>query len=148
MTQVCEVMTRDVRTLAPTETLMKAAQTMDELDVGVIPVCDGDRLLGVVTDRDIVVRGVAAGCMVDQATLREVMSEPAHWCYDDDAVEDAARTMGEHQLRRVPVIDHDRRLVGIVALADLATRGQAMSAGDALEAVSQGTAPASSPAAR
>jgi CBS domain-containing protein len=141
MTQVSEVMTRDVRTLPPTATLQNAAKAMDELDVGAIPVCDGDRLLGVVTDRDIVVRGVAAGCAVDQATLGEVMSESPRWCYEDDSVEDAARTMSEARVRRVPVVDRDRRLVGIVAMADLAAKGGDGAADQALRDVSQPARP-------
>src|SRR5690606_7335279 len=92
MTQVSEIMTRGVRTLAPGETVMKAAQAMKELDVGVIPVCDGRKLLGMVTDRDIVLRGVANGCVVDQAQLKDVMTADTQWCYEDQTLEEVSRT--------------------------------------------------------
>lgn len=138
MTQVSQIMTREVRTMAPNETVMKAAQAMKELDVGVIPVCDGRKLLGMVTDRDIVLRGVANGCVVDQAQLKDVMTADTQWCYEDQTLEEVSRTMRDSQIRRVPVVDHDKHLVGILSLGDIATRTRTEAeTGETLEEISK-----------
>ncbi len=138
MTQVSQIMTRGVRTLAPGETVMKAAQAMKELDVGVIPVCDGQKLVGVVTDRDIVLRGVASGCVVDQAQLKDVMTTDTQWCYEDQSLEEVSKTMRESQIRRLPVVDHQKHLVGILSLGDIATRTQTEAeTGETLEEISK-----------
>lgn len=120
MTSVSEVMTRDAATIAPTQTLREAAQMMDALNVGALPVCDGTRLIGMLTDRDIVVRAVSMGVRPDEP-IEGVVSGPANWCYEDDDISTVQNKMAEAQIRRVPVVDRDKRLVGIVALGDLAT---------------------------
>jgi len=122
MTQVSQVMTRGVRTMAPTDTIVQAAQAMEEMDVGVLPVCDGDRLLGMLTDRDITVRGIADGLHPDHACVSDIMSPQVETCTVDQDTEDAKRLMGPKQLRRLPVLDRTGRLVGIVSLGDLAVR--------------------------
>jgi CBS domain-containing protein len=121
MDQIADVMTRDVRVVAPRDTLQRAAQCMDELNVGAVPVCDGDKLIGMVTDRDLAVRAVAAAKPADTA-VEEVMSANVRWCYDDQPVDEVLDEMRDTQIRRVPVIDRDHRLVGIVSLGDLAER--------------------------
>ena len=123
MDQVADVMTRDVRVVEPTETVQRAAQLMDELNVGVIPVCEGRKLVGVLTDRDITVRGVAQGKAGDECTVAEVMSASVRSCYEDQEVDDVLDEMSDVQIRRLPVVDHHKHLVGIVSLGDLSERG-------------------------
>jgi CBS domain-containing protein len=139
MQTVSDVMTRGVRTLSPTDTLTAAAQAMQELDVGSIPVCDGVRLVGMVTDRDIVVRGVAQERV--NVSLQDVMSEGLLYCHEDDTVPSAMESMRRQQVRRLPVVDKDKRLVGIVTLGDVATKGDEDDAGDALRGISEPSEP-------
>lgn len=124
MQMVYEVMTRDVRFVAPQESLQRAAQLMDELNVGALPVCDGGRLVGMVTDRDITVRATAAGRVPSEAHVDEVMSTDVRWCFEDEPIDSVMQKMSDTQIRRVPVVSHDdqHKLVGIVALGDLITR--------------------------
>lgn len=132
--KVSECMTRDVRMTSPNESLRDAARTMAELDAGVLPVSEGDRLVGMITDRDIAVRGVAEGRGPD-AKVAQVMSREVMYCYDDEDSEAVLRNMGDIQLRRLPVLNRDKRLIGIVSLADLAARGQSARAGEALSGI-------------
>ena len=141
MTHVSDVMTRGVRTLGPNDTVMMAAQAMQELDVGVIPVCEGEQLLGVVTDRDIVVRGVAQGCPADGTRLDDIMSRDPQWCFDDQPLEEVLQQMRDAQIRRLPVVDHDEHLVGILSLGDVSVKGDELGAGHALEAISEPAEP-------
>jgi CBS domain-containing protein len=120
MTTVAEVMTRDVQTLAPDDTIRAAAQKMDELNVGVLPVCDGTKLVGMLTDRDIVVRAVSAGVGAGQP-IGDIVSAPVDWCYDSEDVSVVQHKMADRQIRRLPVVNADKRLVGIVSLGDVAT---------------------------
>jgi len=112
---------------------------MKDLDVGPLPVCDNDRLIGMLTDRDIVVRCVAEGRDPRSTKVRDAMTEGVTWCFEDDDVEDAAGRMKQDQIRRLVVLNQDKRLVGIVSLGDLAveTGGDEEVAGKTLEAVSQ-----------
>ncbi len=136
--KVKDVMTRGVECVAPDATLQDAARKMKDLDVGPLPVCDNDRLAGVVTDRDIAVRAVADGRDPKTTRVRDVMSSGVTWCFEDDDVKDAARLMREKQLRRLVVLDRDKRLAGIVSLGDLAVEtGDRRLAGKTLEKVSQ-----------
>jgi CBS domain-containing protein len=136
--QVKDVMTRGVECVPPDATLQDAARKMKDLDVGPLPVCDNDRLAGMVTDRDIAVRAVAEGRDPKTTHVRDVMSAGVTWCFEDDDIKDAARLMREKQLRRLVVLNRDKRLAGIVSLGDLAveTRDQRL-AGKTLEKVSQ-----------
>jgi CBS domain-containing protein len=126
MQQIQEIMTRDVMTVSPKETIRRAAQMMDELNVGAIPVCDGKNLVGMITDRDIVVRAIAVGSAPDSTYVGDVMSTDVRWCYDDQAVDEVMEEMRDVQIRRIPVMDHNtRNMVGIVSLGDLATKHSA-----------------------
>jgi CBS domain-containing protein len=116
-----EVMTRNPEVVQPTATLEEAARKMDRLDVGPLPVCDGDRLVGLVTDRDITVRATSAGKDPRSATVAEAMTKDLVYCFEDQDVNDAARMMEEKQIRRVPVLSREHRLVGIISLGDVAT---------------------------
>jgi CBS domain-containing protein len=111
---------------------------MKNLNVGVLPVCgDNDRLVGMITDRDIVVRAVAEGCDPRTITVKEVMSPDVLWCFEDQDVKEAAQLMRENQVRRLVVLNHDKRLVGIVSLGDLAVEtGDEKLSGSTLEQVS------------
>ena len=119
MKKISEVMTSEVQIVRPDDTLQDAAAMMAEQDVGALPVCDGSRLQGMITDRDIAVRAVANGRDAD-TPVREVMSEDVIWCSEDDGTQDVLERMGERQIRRIPVVDANRNLVGIVSLGDLA----------------------------
>jgi CBS domain-containing protein len=123
MTQVCDVMTRNPRTVSPEDTVERAAQCMDELNVGAVPVCDGDKLVGMITDRDIAVRAVAAGRQPDSTQVGEVMSASVRWCYEDQELDDVVDEMRDTQIRRVPVLSRqNNQLIGIVSLGDVADR--------------------------
>ena len=134
--EVCEVMTPDVVIASPDDTLQHAAEMMVDIDAGVLPVGEKDRLVGMLTDRDITVRAVAAGKSPADCKVREVMSPEIKYIYEDESLEDAARNMSELQIRRLPVLSRDKRLVGIVSLGDLALKKKA-TAGDALKGVSR-----------
>src|SRR4051795_7830085 len=135
--QLKDVMTREIEVISPEASIEEAARKMDALNVGPLPVCDGNRLVGMVTDRDITVRATAAGKDPRTARVREAMSTDVLYCFDDQDVSEAARLMESQQVRRLPVVDHSRRLVGIVSLGDLATatRDSRLS-GEVLERVS------------
>ena len=117
--QVSKLMTRDVQLITPTQTIRDAARMMLELDAGALPVQQDDRLVGMITDRDIAVRAVAEGKPPD-TPVRDVMSSEVLYCFDDQEIKDIARNMGEVKVRRLPVLNRDKRLVGIVSLGDLA----------------------------
>lgn len=129
-----EVMTRDVRIASPDDTLESAARLMADQDFGSLPVGEDDRLVGMLTDRDITIRAVAHGLKPRDCTVREIMSSEVKYVYDDDSVNAAAKVMGDLQLRRLPVLNRDKRLVGIVSLGDLALTTP-KSAGDALQSI-------------
>jgi len=140
--RVNEVMTRNAECIAPEATLQEAAERMKTLDVGSLPVCDNDRLIGVLTDRDITIRCVAEGHDPRTDHVSDVMTPTVHYCFEDNDVTDAAEVMREKQVRRLPVLNHDKRLVGIVALGDLAVEdGNELLAGHALEGISAPSSP-------
>ena len=134
--KVSEVMTRDVQTVRPDQPVQQAASFMLSADAGSIPVTDGDRLIGMITDRDITVRGVAKGYGPD-TPVRELMSDGIICAREDDDVEDVASRMSDAQVRRLPVIDSEERLCGIVSLGDLSRETDEDCAGQALEGVSE-----------
>jgi CBS domain-containing protein len=137
---VRDVMTRGVQVTQPHCTLREAAELMKVLDVGPLPVCDGDRLVGIVTDRDITVRAVAEGQDCWEGRVRDVMSTDIASCFEDDDVAVAARLMKDKQVRRLLVLNRAKRLVGIVALGDLAINSaDSQTTGETLQAVSQRT---------
>lgn len=128
--KVKECMTRDVQLIGPDATIADAARAMGENDCGAIPVASPDRLLGMITDRDICIRAVAQGRAPD-TPVREVMSKEVLYCYDDQTTDEVLDNMGDIQVRRLAVVDRNKRLVGIVALSDLAN-GSEKPAGQAL----------------
>jgi len=141
-TMVRDVMTRGVETAAPDSSIAEVARRMRDLDVGSLPVTDGNRLLGIVTDRDLSVRATAASKDPNSTRVREVMSPELAWVFDDEPADAAARVMRERQIRRLPVLDRSDRLVGVVALADLATDlGDDRLKGATLEDISQPSGP-------
>jgi CBS domain-containing protein len=145
--QVKEIMTRGCECISPDSTLQEAAQRMKTLDVGPLPVCSEDRLVGIVTDRDIVLRAVAEGHDPKTARVRDVMTPNITWCLEDQDVAEAARLMKNKQIRRLVVLNRDKRLVGILSLGDLAvdTRDERL-AGETLERISEPAKPRGTPA--
>jgi CBS domain-containing protein len=122
--KIRECMTPGVAVASPRQSIAEAARMMAQHDTGILPVGENDRLVGMITDRDIAVRAVANNKGPDTA-VRDVMStEQVMYCYEDDDVEDAAESMGEQQVRRLPVLNRDKRLVGIVSLGDIAKNKQ------------------------
>jgi CBS domain-containing protein len=136
-----DVMTRGVRAMQVDDSVQLAAQAMDELNVGSIPVCDEDRVVGIVTDRDIVVRGVAQGLSLDHAQLRQVMSTGIECAREDDPVDVVAARMERAQIRRLPVVDEQDHLLGIVSLGDIAVKYNVQHAGRALADISEPAQP-------
>jgi CBS domain-containing protein len=134
--RVSEAMTRDVYVANPDETIQQAAIAMAGLDAGVLPVGDDDRLIGMITDRDIAIRAVAGGKGPD-AKVRDVMTTDVKYCFDDQEIEDVTLNMGEIQVRRMPVVDRHKRLVGILSLGDVAVIDGDGVAGEALSLVSR-----------
>lgn len=137
MTTVADIMTRNVRTLAPTDTVRRAAQSMGELNVGSIPVCNGKKLVGMVTDRDITLRGVAEGLDAEKTLLSDIMSKDVKWCFEDQSLEEVMETMAASQIRRLPVVSRDKELVGILSLGDLATKTDNEEVASVLEDISE-----------
>ena len=128
-----------MQVVRPDESLRRAAQVMDELNVGSLPVCDRSGLVGMITDRDITVRATSAGLSAD-TRVRDVMTDHARWCTGEQTVQEAMAQMADVQIRRLPVVDADRQVVGIVSLGDLATRHQGHVAA-ALRRISDPSAP-------
>jgi CBS domain-containing protein len=122
--QVKDVMTKGAEVVRPDATLQEAASKMKSLDIGPLPVCDGDKVVGMLTDRDITVRATAEGLDPKQTRVREVMSKELITCLEDQDVKEAAELMQSKQIRRVPVLSRDKRLVGMLSLGDLAQRTQ------------------------
>ncbi|MEW6296415.1 MAG: CBS domain-containing protein [Thermodesulfobacteriota bacterium] len=140
--QLKEIMTQGVDVISPDATLQEAAAKMKTLDVGPLPVCDGDRLVGMLTDRDIAVRAVAEGRDPTTTPVREVMTPEVIYCFEDQSVEEAAKLMEEKQIRRLPILNRNKWLVGIVSLGDLAVgTGDQQLAGEVLEQVSEPAEP-------
>jgi CBS domain-containing protein len=121
--QLREIMTARAETVPPDATLSHVAKRMKELDVGSLPVCDGERLCGIITDRDIAIRAVADGRDPQRTHVRDAMTDDVCYCYDDQDFEEAASLMKQRQIRRLPVLNRDRRLVGIVSLGDVMLKG-------------------------
>jgi CBS domain-containing protein len=134
--KVDAAMTRDVRLVKPDQTIREAAQLMAEIDAGSLPVTDNDRLVGMITDRDIAIRAVAQGKSPD-TRIREVMSPGILYCFDDQELDEVAQNMGKNQVRRLPVINHNKRLVGILSLGDLSSKEDPKAVGRAVSRVSQ-----------
>jgi CBS domain-containing protein len=137
MQKLKDLMSRDVQVISPDGTIKEAAQQMRKGNFGMMPVGENDRMIGTISDRDIAIRAVAEG--KDPSTkVREVMSEGIVWAYEEDSVDDAAKLMGDRQIRRLPIVNADKRLVGIVALGDFAVVSADIEvAGEALSEISK-----------
>jgi CBS domain-containing protein len=117
--KIREIMTANVECVAPDTNLTQLAHKMKTLDVGFIPVCESDRLVGTVTDRDIVVRGLTSGSNVEMCTARDVMTKDIFFCFEDDNIKDVAETMRSKEVRRMLILNRDKRLVGVVSIGDI-----------------------------
>ena len=122
---ISEIMSGSVDLMDPDTTVRDAAKRLRDADVGALPVGKDDRLVGMITDRDVTVRGVAGDKDPDASVVDEIMSESVYYCFEDEDASRAAEVMAEHQVRRLPVLNRDKRLVGLVALADLVEAGVA-----------------------
>ena len=122
MQSISEIMTRDVTVISPDSNLQQAAQMMRDEDIGAIPVCNGRKLVGMITDRDIVIRALAEGKSPTDMKISDAMTDKVLWCFEDQTAGEVLQQMGDQQIRRIPVVSRDMELCGIVALADLATR--------------------------
>jgi CBS domain-containing protein len=135
--KVREAMTRDVRLVRPDQTIREAARLMSELDIGALPVEENDRLVGMITDRDIAVRAVGEGHGPD-TQIRKVMTQEIRYCFEDQSIDEVTQNMAEQRIRRLPVLSRDKRLVGILSLGDLAIDESAQEeAGEALGGISR-----------
>ena len=134
--RVSEAMTRDVRVATPGQSIRDVAKMMADIDAGAMPVGENDRLVGMITDRDIAIRAVAEGKGPD-TPVREVMSSDIKYCYEDEDLEHVAENMGDLQVRRLPVVNREKRLVGIVALGDIARHEDHQTTGEATADVSK-----------
>jgi len=135
--QVSELMSRNVRIANPEQSLREAAQMMAEIDCGFLPVGANDRLVGMITDRDIAVRGIARGLGPD-TPVEEVMTHDVKYCFEDEDIDEIASKMGDDQIRRLPVINRDKRLVGVLSLGDIALENHAAHAAEtALSGISR-----------
>jgi CBS domain-containing protein len=136
--KVKDIMTKEVEVIHPDDTLQVAAQKMANRDIGFLPVCDGDRLAGVITDRDLVLRGIAQGIDSKAMLGRELMTSPVIYCFEDQDVKEAAKLMEEDQIRRLVVLSRsDKRLAGVVSLGDLALNSQSDTSAEVLQKVSE-----------
>jgi CBS domain-containing protein len=134
--KVSEAMTRDVVLVHPEQSICEAAAIMEDCDIGSLPIGDGDRLVGMITDRDIAVRAVAKGLSPD-TPVRQVMSKEVLYCFDDDEMHNVAKNMGDIQVRRLPVVNRDKKLVGILSIGDLARRTDSGTAGKAMAGIAE-----------
>lgn len=134
--RISECMSRDVCLARPSDTIEQIAKMMANIDCGCVPVQENDRLAGMITDRDIAIRAIAEGKGPD-TLASEVMSRDVKYCYEDDDVDDVLRNMGDIKLRRLPVLNREKRLVGIVSLSDLATGNERPRAGEALQHIAE-----------
>jgi CBS domain-containing protein len=134
--RVAEAMTRDVCLASPDQSICEVACSMAQIDAGAMPVGKNDRLVGMITDRDIAVRAVAAGKAAD-TPVREVMTADVKYCFEDEDLAHVAKNMAELRVRRLPVLNHDKRLVGILSLGDLALRQGKRAAGEAVAGISR-----------
>lgn len=136
--KLSEIMTREVEILQPDDTLRLAAQKMRDRDIGFLPVCDGESLMGVLSDRDIAIRALADSMDINVMLGRDLMTTPAIYCFDDQDVTDAAKVMGENQIRRLVILGRENeRVVGVISLGDLVRKGITDLSGQVLQRVSE-----------
>ena len=136
--KIQELMSRNVQCIEPTTPIAKAAEKMRELDIGFLAICDNDRLVGTITDRDITIRSVAQGRDPRLAPVEEIMTPSAFYCFEDDDVDHVAKYMQEKEVRRMLILDRQKRLVGVVSLGDIAkASGEEQLAGETLGEISE-----------
>jgi CBS domain-containing protein len=136
--KLSEIMTREVEIIQPDDTMHTAAQKMRDRDIGFLPVCDGETLMGVLSDRDITIRALADGIDINVMLSRDLMTTPAIYCFDDQDVTDAAKLMRENQIRRLVILGREsERVVGVISLGDLARKGITDISGEVLQRVSE-----------
>jgi CBS domain-containing protein len=141
--KVSEIMTTEFEKIDADNTLFEAAQKMKSFNIGFLPVQEGDKLIGLLTDRDIVIRGLAEGLDPRRTSVKDIASTDIVYCFEDESVEDAARLMEDNQVRRLIVVDHEQKPIGIVSIGDIAVKsGQEQLAGEILERVSEPAIPA------
>lgn len=138
MTQIRDVMSKDFKFISPETSVQQAAQMMRDLDIGFLPVAENDRMIGMVTDRDIAVRSVAEAQNPSSAPVGEVMTPKTYYCYDDQGVDEICDNMAEIKVRRLPVVNREKRLVGIVSLGDVSQQCHRAKTGDALQEITVG----------
>ena len=136
MKTIRDVMTGEVKLVGPNQSIRDAAQLMASADVGSLPVGENDRLVGMITDRDLALRAIGHGLGHD-TPVRDVMTSAVKYCHDDESIEQVAQNMAELGVRRMPVVDRDKRLVGIVALSNIAQSGDRKAANSLLDGVAQ-----------
>jgi len=134
--KVSDAMSRDVQVASPTQSIRNAAQIMAKIDAGALPVGENDKLVGMITDRDIAIRAVAEG-KSPTTKVRDIMSEEVLYCFDDQDLDEVARNMSEMKIRRLPVVNRDKRLVGIISLGDLARNEDASKTGETVSHISE-----------
>jgi CBS domain-containing protein len=120
--KIKNILTKNPEVIHPDATICEAARKMKHHDIGMLPVCDGDRLVGSLTDRDLAIRAIAAGCDPFKTKVSEVMTGKIYYCFEDADLEEAGRIMEDEQVRRLPVLNSQKRLVGIISVGDLAVR--------------------------
>ena len=132
-----EIMSDNVEVIHPDDTLQTAAEKMRDRDIGFLPVCDGERLIGVLTDRDLITRALADGLESKAMLGRDLVTSPAIYCFDDQSVDEAAKLMHDNQIRRLVVLSRDKQMVGVISLGDLAMTADDKLSGDVLQSVSE-----------
>jgi CBS domain-containing protein len=137
--QIKDVMSRDVEIVAPDTPVRDAACRMRDLDTGFLPVGENDRLVGMITDRDIAVRAVAEGKDIKSTCVRDAMTDDVIYCFEDQETDDAAKLMSDRQIRRLPILNRQKRLVGVVSVGDLARVAGARIASQAMQGIAQPT---------
>jgi CBS domain-containing protein len=135
--QARDLMTTNVECIDPGMGVQDAARRMKSLDVGFLPVCEQDRLIGTLTDRDIVLRAVAEGKDIKSVRARDIMTTEVFWCYDDQSSEEIAEYLAEKEIRRVLILDHNKRLVGVISIGDLAKGGEEEKTGQAIREIAE-----------
>jgi CBS domain-containing protein len=134
--KISDIMSSDVEVARPDDSIQTVAQRMADLDVGSLPVCDGQRILGMVTDRDITIRATARGLASD-TSVTQVMTADVEYAFEDDDLQEVADKMAKAQIRRLPIVDRDKNLVGILAIADIAREDKDKRVGETVEKISQ-----------
>ncbi len=138
MAQIKDVMSQNFKFMAPDSPVAEVAQQMRDMDCGFMPLAENDRLVGMVTDRDITIRAVAEGLNISNTPARDVMTAKTYYCFDDQDVEEVCNNMGEIQVRRLPVVNRDKRLVGVVSMGDLAQSASRPNVGQTQQQITAG----------